>query len=158
MKVFLISDTHFEHKNIIKYENRPEDFDSMIVNNWNLIINDEDLTIHLGDFCLSANSRWKHYTNILRGRKVLIRGNHDAKSFQKLLELGFDFVCDGFIWNIYGKTILFTHEPKIDLPYWVDLNIHGHQHSNGKYIDDKHKLFVIENMGYCPVMLSTFIK
>ena len=158
MRIFLISDTHFDHDNIVKYENRPENFNEIIIENWNKLINKDDLIMHLGDFCLSGTNRWEYYIKNLNGRKILIRGNHDSKSFLRLLGLGFDFVCDGFIWGIYGKIILFTHEPVLELPSWIDLNIHGHQHSKGEYIDDKHKLFAIENTNYCPILLSKFIE
>ena len=42
MRVFLTSDLHFGHKNIIEYEKRPfrnvEDMNAGIIKNWNKIV------------------------------------------------------------------------------------------------------------------------
>ena len=54
MSIYVTSDLHFGHKNIIKYENRPfnniEEMDKAIIDLWNETINDEDLIYILGDF------------------------------------------------------------------------------------------------------------
>lgn len=52
-KVYLISDMHFGHPNIIKYENRPfssvEEMDAAIMNNWNATVGKDDKVFILGD-------------------------------------------------------------------------------------------------------------
>lgn len=49
MKYF-ISDTHFGHKNIIEYENRPfnsiEEHDSTLISNWNKVYQTESDVSH----------------------------------------------------------------------------------------------------------------
>lgn len=51
---FFIADTHFGHKNIIEYENRPfentEDMDSKIIESWNKTVKVKDKIFILGDF------------------------------------------------------------------------------------------------------------
>lgn len=60
MKVFVISDTHFGHKNIIDYCNRPfksiEEMDEALIKNWNETVSNDDVVIHLGDFGLGKKS------------------------------------------------------------------------------------------------------
>jgi len=78
---YFTSDTHFGHKNIIKYANRPfNDFfhmDEAIVSNWNALIGPTDVVFHLGDVALGDSSRWKDILPRLDGYKILVVGNHD---------------------------------------------------------------------------------
>ena len=81
MKVFIISDTHFNHANIIKYCNRPfkdtkEMYEAMI-KNWNETASNNDIVIHLGDFGLGNKEYIASIIKRLNGKKILIMGNHD---------------------------------------------------------------------------------
>ena len=81
MSVFFTSDTHFGHKNIIKYSSRPfRDFAHMdwtIVNNWNSVIGETDVVFHLGDVAMGDSERWDEILKSLNGYKILVVGNHD---------------------------------------------------------------------------------
>ena len=50
-KIFLISDLHLDHYNIIKYCNRPfssvREMNYLIVNNWNTTVKDNDIVYFL---------------------------------------------------------------------------------------------------------------
>lgn len=81
-KLFFTSDTHFFHKNIIKYVNRPfetvEEMNETIVTRWNETIPKDADVFHMGDVSLTAGS--KELSDILyslNGRKHLIIGNHE---------------------------------------------------------------------------------
>lgn len=84
MAIYLTSDCHFNHKNIIKYETitRPfsdiEDMNETIVRNWNNTVVDEDTVYVLGDFCMGGIDTIMEYVPRLAGKIVLIRGNHDT--------------------------------------------------------------------------------
>jgi calcineurin-like phosphoesterase family protein len=51
--IFMISDMHFGHKNIMLYEVRPfksvEDMDNSIIQNWNKVVGKNDKVFVLGD-------------------------------------------------------------------------------------------------------------
>ena len=82
MKYFVISDTHFLHDNIIKYCNRPEDFNKLLIKNWKNAVTDEDTVLHLGDVACGFTGRedkLKQIFDLLPGKKYLIRGNHDTR-------------------------------------------------------------------------------
>ena len=85
MNTFFTADTHFSHKNIIKYCDRPftsvEDMDKTIIDNWNKKVGPRDLVYHLGDFGMGRTQDLKNIKNKLNGRIEFVFGNHDRSSF-----------------------------------------------------------------------------
>ena len=160
MRVFVISDTHFGHKNLVKLCGRPHDFSERIVANWNRLVEPEDLVIHLGDYIVWKYSDFLDVMDQMNGRKVLVFGNHDHKSLVWYMEHGFSFACHSFSWNYHGENILFTHEPSSDGGF--DINIHGHLHTGmhrTEYtLTDKHILFSLEQRKYEPVLLNSLLE
>ena len=154
-KTFIISDTHFYHRNIVKLENRPENFNELIIDNWNNIVTDQDTIIHLGDFALTSSALTKQIISKLNGKKILVRGNHD-KSTTWFMDNGFNFVCTSFSLRHSNHHILFTHIKRDSLEGIYDINVHGHSHSKGAYTRT-HKCFSIEVENYLPVELDSFI-
>jgi calcineurin-like phosphoesterase family protein len=81
MTTWFTSDHHFGHANIIKYCDRPfADVDEMneaLVANWNRLVGETDTVYYLGDFSLKL-SIMERYAPRLKGRKILIAGNHDS--------------------------------------------------------------------------------
>lgn len=91
MSNFYIADTHFFHKNVIKFDNRPfssvEEMNEKLISNWNNVVRNEDTVYILGDFIWS-NPNSDEYKNIishLNGWKVIVLGNHDPKQYSKEL-------------------------------------------------------------------------
>lgn len=84
MNTFFVSDTHFSHRNILKYcPNRQfqtiEEHDEHIIAEWNKRVTDEDLVFHLGDVVFAHEDRAESILNRLNGSIVLIKGNHDKR-------------------------------------------------------------------------------
>lgn len=159
MKVWLTTDTHFRHRKMIVKGYRPADFEERIITQWNDVVRDTDLVIHLGDVIVGQDKELEMILFRLRGRKILVRGNHDNETVTWYMERGFDFACDSFTWN----RILFTHEPAAVLPAGCDLNIHGHLHSDGhrsaEYnLQTWNVLLSLEDpkVDYRPVLLNPF--
>lgn len=46
---------------------------------WNETVSENDTVYILGDFCWGGQQEWKRILNKMKGHKVLILGNHDAK-------------------------------------------------------------------------------
>ena len=126
MKYWITTDTHFYHENMVNLCHRPVDFHNIIVNNWLNQVNKEDLVIHLGDVSFSNDL----VVDRLPGRKILIKGNHDKKSYSYYMSHGFDFCCETFTLNYAGLDIVFSHKPLIFHEH--DVNIHGHLHDCAK--------------------------
>lgn len=151
--IWVISDTHFGHENIIKYCNRPfsslSDMNETLVDNWNKTVKDGDIVYHLGDVYFGLQGK---VLERLKGRKRLILGNHDEgkdtylhKYFQKIL-----------VWRMFPEfKLLLTHVPVHEgtLGGKVQVNVHGHIHD--KVINDKrYKNVSVEQTNYIPVHIE----
>ena len=150
------SDTHFGHKNIIQYSNRPfKDFyhmDAAIVENWNTLVHPEDEVYHLGDVALGPWERWDEILRSLNGFKILVVGNHDRifrgekprmqERFAEHYANWFDVVTDNITnFPVAGKMVNMSHFPyegdshdgdrftDYRLPDDGKILIHGHTHA-----------------------------
>jgi calcineurin-like phosphoesterase family protein len=174
MKVWVISDTHFLHTNIVKYQNRPKNHNQLMFYNWNSLVDKKDIVIHCGDLSAGVGSvkngyyKLKKICNNLNGKKYLIGGNHDHFSKKQYLELGFELIGDIGDFDNY----LFCHYPPILDKYTKDYQkpiinklielwesgnykgiIHGHQHS--RKIDYKNCFNAcVEKLDYKPILFE----
>lgn len=78
--IWFTADTHFDHRNIINYCNRPfkdvDDMNQWLVFNWNAVIDPRDTVYFLGDFAFKNHEYW---IKQLKGHKILIVGSHDKE-------------------------------------------------------------------------------
>ncbi len=149
--LWVITDTHFEHRAMIKNCGRPVNFTTLICEHWRHQISQKDTVIHLGD--CAWNEEGMQRLLKLPGKKILVRGNHDSKSLEKYMEMGWDFACDSIVMKLQGMTILFSHHPQWN--HRADINIHGHFHDLHR--EDFSHLYLplsIEAMGYEPIALD----
>lgn len=162
MKTFFISDTHFNHYNIIKYCNRPFSslyyMDQELIERWNSVVSKDDIVYHLGDFALGGKDVIRYYCQILNGRIRLVLGNHDTNKVKDYYEMGFDRVYDKPI--IYNQFFILSHEPIFiteNMPY---ANIYGHVHNNSEYKDytSNTACVSVERIDYRPIEFNKLIK
>jgi calcineurin-like phosphoesterase family protein len=169
--IWICSDTHLSHGNIIKY-GRPENFEELIKKSLNNV-EDDDILIHLGDICVGKDVDNNQFFANIKGKHILVRGNHDGKTPSFYLRY-WDFVCEEVVMKYHGKIILFSHKPKAKRD-GIDFNIHGHLHEPGRFnrrvslekelrdefdfdYDDKyHKLISMEELNYNLISLDKII-
>jgi len=154
VKIFITSDTHFFHGNVIKYADRPfKDINHMnqvLVDNWNSVVSIEDCVLHLGDFAFGGKTSYQRITSALNGRIYLVQGNHDYSKRQ--IGEYFTNVLSTFVWN----NRVFSHKP-VREDFWkhnpeVVFNYHGHMHN--KCVDDKRYInSSVEVTDYKPFLL-----
>lgn len=139
--IYFISDTHFLHKNIIKYDNRPfssiEEHDEMIIQNWNNTIGKNDTVYHLGDFSLGNPTKAEEIMKRLNGKINYIIGNHDEedKRLLKRLESNFNVLGHAHSIKIDRQLIVLSHFP---YQVWNKMHkgsFHLFGHSHGSLID-----------------------
>lgn len=161
MKTFVISDTHFNHANIIKYCNRPfkntTQMNEHIIKQWNSVVTADDIVYHLGDVGFTNKEQLESLINRLNGSKILLIGNHDLKrSINSWKELGFKEVYKE---RIELDKYLFTHAPVLDVPL-NKINVFGHIHDkplDERFNKDNHFCVCCEVLNYVPIELEKII-
>ena len=158
--VYVISDTHFGHENIIRYCNRP--FESLfkmnetMVQNWREIVKPEDYVLFMGDFVMGQKKRnqvCNFYHSILYGNKYMLRGNHDSGG-------GLDYrLYNRIYFNRYGKRFVCQHYPIDPKEVGCDIAIVGHTHNNVEPDKGLHRLknqlnVSVELIDYKPLLLT----
>ncbi len=153
IEVFVTSDQHFFHHNIIKYCDRPFDnVDEMhhfMIQEWNKVVQLNDIIVHLGDYiCGGSFEQVKEITEQLNGRKIIITGNHDRRGKSWFKRVGFERVfkhrwCMGMY--------CFSHKPQT-AKFLIDngsrYNLHGHSHKHD--YGDPFYNFGVDVVGYKP--------
>lgn len=134
---YYISDMHFGHKNIIKYDNRPfnsiEEMESIMIDKWNSIVTEEDTVYVLGDFSWYKEEKTLEILDKLKGKIVLIKGNHDKISPKIARKL-----CGNFDYleiKDNGNKVILCHYP---MPFWNGqfrdtIHLYGHVHNSNQY-------------------------
>lgn len=137
-KVFMTSDSHFFHRNIIESCNRPfkdeHDMNDSLVENWNSVVKDDSIVFHLGDFAWGGVNKWKEIRERLNGHIVLVIGNHDFKNGPKCFDDLFDYAAQQLYVRIGGKQVFLNHFPLLCYsgvyrePEDQTWAMHGHVH------------------------------
>lgn len=168
VKTFVISDTHFGHRNIIEFCHRPDDFEQLIIENIAREVPDaEDVTLlHLGDLCYRNNAMFRavisKHIQPKTGRKLLISGNHDRQRYSFYKQSGFKLARPFAIsWGEW--TVEFDHyASERPLPDQT-LRLHGHIHNNGYTRNGfvpflrNHVNLSVEQTKYKPVNLAALL-
>lgn len=131
MAIFYISDTHFGHKNILKYDNRPyftvAEMDADLIKRWNNAVTPTDTVYHLGDFSWLKPAEESEILQQLNGMKILIRGNHDYKPTAEWAEvLPFAEIVDN------GRHVILSHFPIASYKNMTHgyYHLYGHVHNS----------------------------
>jgi len=155
VEIFLISDMHLGHANIIRYCSRPfvfsdvAEMDRVLIQNWNNTIAPRNQVYYLGDLRFGRNAPPAElYRDQLNGSITFITGNHDTSEPWAVPTVTLE----------YGDLrFLLVHDPA-DAPAsfdgWV---IHGHHHNNDcrryPFVNFKERRINVsaEVLGYYPV-------
>lgn len=167
--VFVWSDLHLGHENIIRYANRPfggtHHMDQSLLVHAQATVEDGQWLLCVGDLAM-----WKDRAAIERwmaqcpGRKLLVLGNHDVRGRERpqRLEdwqaLGFEAVADAAVLPAaQGHPELWvTHYPLAPalVPEGVR-NLHGHTHAHkvpGPFVNA-----CVEHLDYRPTRLAALL-
>lgn len=155
--VWVWSDLHLGHDNIIRYANRPfrdaAEMDAVLYSNWARTVAGGDLLLFVGDLAMRkamGEHTWEYIRQAQGRAKHLVVGNHDLTGSGVLRVDGFDDVCSTL--HADGEPPLaFTHMPLADVPPGV-VNVHGHTHDEAPR-HSRHINVSVEQLDYRPVAL-----
>lgn len=172
--IWIISDTHFGHRNIIDYCKRPftsvHEMNQAMIDGWNEVVKPWDHVWHLGDVYFHKGFADLKYTiedvlSQLPGHKRLVLGNHDDGKDQ-VLQRYFQKIV---MWRMMPEIgLLLTHVPVHPSSLGVRVaddpneigpevrqlwNAHGHIHQNISP-GPRYKNMCVEWTNYKPVNLD----
>lgn len=148
--LFFYSDTHYSHKKIIQYCNRPWNegrnaarelvvtdenvvqMNAELVKRYNEVVGTNDVVYFLGDVAFGKKENVKEFISQLNGKKLLVKGNHDHHKNDVYLEAGFSWVYDRPI--VIKDFMILSHAPlqflNSNCPFY---NVFGHVHDSEMY-------------------------
>lgn len=134
---FYTADLHFDHKNIIKYCNRPfetvAEMNDVLIKNWNKKVRENDEVFMLGDFTMSGKDRARELLWLLKGRKYLIIGNHDQFAKKKFETEGYlEWAKDYKMIKDEGTKVVLSHFPMVswECQHHGSIHLYGHIHNS----------------------------
>ncbi len=164
--VWVTSDFHFDHTNIIKYCNRP--FNSISEMNCTLMtelwekVKPWQYLLFLGDMSFGRGSRKpKWWLQQMPGRVIYVKGSHDngirstmVYPHNTLLVVEGSLKAELYQ-HSHAELIKFSHEPS----YGNVWNVHGHTHENRPYYMPRNNRIHIGVDGnkFSPVPLDNII-
>jgi calcineurin-like phosphoesterase family protein len=156
--VWIWSDTHFGHKNIIAYAERPfnsiEAMNNQMIANYLTVVQPNDVVIWLGDIGFMSENKINEVLDSLPGYKIHIIGNHDMHRDGKVYKLNMDEQHLCYSLGIGGIELLFTHYPLDTVPSNCQ-NVCGHIHQN--HANVWNTIACVEHLDYTPANLNNLI-
>ena len=163
MATYFTADTHFGHKNIIKYTKRPfanvAEMDATLIANWNATVAPNDDVYHLGDFSLTSVARTREIIDQLNGRIHLIKGNHEsaalacADQFEWVKDYHELVLPDTDAHRGQRYLMLFHYAMRVwNGSHHGTFHLYGHSHGELPELEDQRSLDVgVDVWGFTPV-------
>lgn len=184
--IFVTSDHHFRHANIIKYCNRPfsspSDFDEdnlwvsqdikikrtkemneEMIHEWNKVIGKKDKVYHLGDFAFGGLNKVLEIIERLNGIIYFIPGGHDSwikKDCYYNEEYKF-FILPPIVELEYKKEFfVLCHYPieQWERKHYGSIHLHGHSHGSLKRRIKNRFDIGVDTNNFRPYNIEHFIK
>ncbi|WP_262029240.1 metallophosphoesterase [Microvirga sp. Mcv34] len=164
-KTWFTADTHFGHRGLLKESmhcrrdlvfSSVEEMDAVMIANWNATVGPKDTVFHLGDFAYRCSLEYAQSVfSKLRGRKVLIWGNHE----QRGKRLAWDAQHQYLEVTVDDKDLILFHYAlrTWNKQHWGALHLYGHSHG-GLRGDEQSTDVGVDCWGFAPVSLDRILK
>ena len=146
-----ISDLHYDHKNVLGFDNRPfKDVDEMneaIVERWNGAVGQDDTVYVLGDMFWCSERTAVGILRAMNGTKILVRGNHDSCE-KEIFRNEFAVIQDYMEIEDDGRNVVLCHYP---IPcfknhYYGWYHLYGHVHNSFEWNMTEHSKFLMTEL------------
>ena len=158
--IYFTSDTHYGHKNVIRFCNRPfesvEHMEIEMISRWNSRVTQQDTVYILGDFVMDKKDKLKSILNRLNGTIRLVRGNHDKIIKGAAVNL-FDWVKDYYeLKSPCGTKIVLSHYPfeVWNRSHHGSWHLHGHSHGTLDFKDIKRLDVGVDEHDFYPISID----
>ena len=157
MNIFFTADTHFSHKNIIKFCKRPfKDINEMnesLISNWNARVSKTDLVYHLGDFGFGDLSE---ILRRLNGDIILILGSHDKNIYD--YKNRFKLITPLLTINLETPITLCHYAMRVwSHSHYNSWHLYGHSHGGLESFGKSYDVGV-DNNNFIPISLQEIIE
>lgn len=144
--LWFTSDTHFDHKNILKFArgtrtgNDILEMNELLIQAWNGVVRPGDEVWHLGDLSFGDVPKISRIVTRLNGRINLVTGNHDKKiKWNKDIQRLFESVQSYKTMVVGSAQLVLFHFPIYE---WEDchkgsIHFHGHTHGSVQFPDQR---------------------
>lgn len=161
-----IADTHFGHALMTARREQPDGsverfrpfddidaHDEHLIKNWNRGTAPTDTIYHLGDFAgpRTPADRQREIFDRLKGRKILLPGNHDGEVTRSL---GWDAILEGPIHfrDGNGQVVIAMHHPMYEWDGWHNGSVHIHGHTHNSHLSSRRRFDVgVDHVGSFPM-------
>ena len=160
--IYFTADLHLGHRAVINMQNRPfadvEEMNRTIISNYNAIVGQDDTVYLLGDLCHHLKvEEANEIISKLKGKKILIKGNHDKQYDMSLFEEITDFKTI----SANGIYIAMMHYPMLSWPksHHGSLQLHAHVHGRREDNEANRDAGIlrydvgVDANNYCPVSI-----
>lgn len=158
--IFFTADLHFGHKSITQTGpegrfRRPfadaDEMNTVLVNRWNEVVGVNDKVYVLGD--VSLNPKSMPIIGLCKGKKHLIKGNHDIAPIAEYLKYFYEVSA----YRVFPEFIA-SHMPIHTSQLGrFKANVHGHLHD--EVLEDRRYVNVsVEQTNYTPISMDSVLK
>ena len=164
-KVWVWSDLHFSHENILRYCQRPfesaEAMNAALLQNCLARVTAQDLLIFGGDLTKGTVDEANRILRKIPAYKINVLGNHDIEK-RELLGLAVDETVACLEFESDGRLAFMSHYPVSErILKQGQVNIHGHVHASAlpPALGDgtRHINICVERTQYAPVRLDELL-
>ena len=138
--IYFTADQHFYHENVIRHANRhfadAEEMNRTLISSWNKKVSPDDEVYILGDVTMKGAAYASQILSQLKGRKYLIKGNHDRFADQAGFDKSaFEWIRSYHELDYQNQRFILFHYPIEDWNgyYRGSVHLHGHQHNHDDY-------------------------